>query len=169
MIQLNKNGSGPKNQTDLLFKQESFEYYKDAITIAEDVGTSFVEVSAKHHSPYLAQELVNLIIKKINETMRDEERDTSQKSLNFLNSQLNKTSYEDLRQSIISLQESQMQNLMIIEANEDYVFKIIDPAISPELKFEPKRSVLVIIWTFIGLVVSSVIALVSNNRKKAQS
>ena len=97
--------------------------------------------------------------------MRSEERDKSQKSLDFLSNQLSKTNYDELKQAIASLQENQMKALMLIESNEDYVFKTIDSAISAEKKHEPKRSQIVILFTIFGIVLSSIYVLVMHYRK----
>jgi len=148
--------------------QESFKFYQEMINLSQDEGTSFIKVSAKHHSPYMAQELVELVIKKINKTMRDNDKNTSEKSLDFLNNQLNKNNTEELKQAIISLQENQMKNLMFIEANQDYVFQVIDPAIAPEIKLEPKRSTIVILATIFGLIASSILALIFNYIKNKE-
>ena len=86
--------------------------------------------------------------------MRDNEKNTASKSVEFLNKQMQKVNYQEIRQAIASLQESQMKSLMLIEANEDYIFKTIDSAIVPENKSEPKRSLVVIVATIFGFAIS---------------
>ena len=146
--------------------QESFEFYKDTIDISQDEMTKFVNISAKHPSPHLARKLVNLMIVEINKSMRNEEKYKSQKSLDFLMTQLQKTNYDELKQAIASLQESQMKALMLIESNEDYVFKIIDSPISPEQKYEPKRLQIVILGLILGFLLGSIFTLAMYFKKK---
>jgi len=134
--------------------QDAYRIYNDIFSINQEKLTSFVSISAKHNSPHIAKDWVDLVVKKINSSMRDNEKNTASKSVEFLNKQMQKVNYQEIRQAIASLQESQMKSLMLIEANEDYIFKTIDSAIVPENKSEPKRSLLVIVATIFGFLIS---------------
>ena len=79
-----------------------------------------------------------------------------------LNDYYKTTNIQSLRESISSLQESQMQTLMIASSTDDYIFKTIDSAAVPELKSEPRRSIICIIGTLLGAIISILIALVSH-------
>ena len=94
--------------------------------------------------------------------MRNEEKAAALKSVDFLNEQMQQVNYQEIRQAIASLQENQLKSLMLIESNEDYIFKILDPAIVPEKKSEPKRSLIVIIATILGFFISLIFALGSH-------
>ena len=56
--------------------------------------------------------------------------------------------------------EEQAKVIMLAEVREEYVFKTIDPAIIPELKFKPKRALVCLLITFLGGVLSVLIVLV---------
>ena len=94
--------------------------------------------------------------------MRNEEKAAALKSVDFLNEQMQQVNYQEIRQAIASLQENQLKSLMLIESNEDYIFKILYPAIVPEKKSEPKRSLIVIIATILGFFISLIFALGSH-------
>ena len=141
--------------------QAAYKIYNDKLTISRDKKTFFVYISIKHKSPYIAQEWTEKIIKKINSSMRDEDKNIASKSVDFLNNQVQKVNYADIRQAIASLQESQMQSLMLIEANEDYIFRILDSPIVPEKKSEPRRSTIVILGTILGFFLSLIVSLAS--------
>ena len=100
--------------------------------------------------------------------MRDEEKVTTLKSIEFLNEQIQKVNFLEVRQSIASLQENQMKSLMLIESNSDYIFKTIDSSIIPEKKSEPKRSLIVIIATILGFFISLVVVLILHIMKKSK-
>ena len=91
--------------------------------------------------------------------MQNNERQRTEKSIEFLNIQLGKTNYEEVKQSIASLQEDQLKSLMLLEADKEYVFKMIDFPISPELKFKPQRSIIVILSTIIGFIFAVIYSL----------
>jgi LPS O-antigen subunit length determinant protein (WzzB/FepE family) len=148
--------------------QESFEVYKEIMTISKN--KSFIQISIEHQSPFIAQKWTGLIITEINRTMRFEEKSRTSKSIDFLNNQSLKISYEDLKQALASLLQEQMKSLMLIEASEDYVFKVISSPLAPELKSEPKRS-LIVVMGFLGSLMLSLIYIlimqfiISNVRK----
>lgn len=142
--------------------QDAFKTYNDIVSLYQDKKTRFVSLSIKHHSPHIAKKWVDILIKKINSSMRNEEKAAALKSVDFLNEQMQQVNYQEIRQAIASLQENQLKSLMLIESNEDYIFKILDPAIVPEKKSEPKRSLIVIIATILGFFISLIFALGSH-------
>lgn len=139
--------------------QEAYKQYRKIMNISQDSKTSFVSLSINHQSPYIAQSWVNLIINEINGSMRNQERMKVTKSINFLNNQLKEMSYDEIKQSISSLQQEQIKSLMMIEATEEYIFKVLNSPVAPQLKYEPKRSRLVIFSTILGGILSVLIAL----------
>ena len=54
--------------------------------------------------------------------------------------------------------QKQTEKIMLAEIREEYVFKIIDPAIIPEKKAEPRRSVICITITSIGFILAVIFA-----------
>ena len=147
-------------------EQEAYKSYKRSLSIIEDKKTSFVILSMKHHSPFIAQSWTQIIIDEIHESMRDQDKVQSTKSINFLNSLSLTVQYEEIKKALSSLQQEQMKQLMMIEANEDYIFKILDPPIAPEKKSEPSRSIIVILGTLLGFIVSIIYSLIKFYSKK---
>ena len=62
-----------------------------------------------------------------------------------------------------------MKRLMMVEANDNYIFKVLDPPIAPELKSQPKRALIVILGTILGMVLSAVGVLVFNYTRKSST
>lgn len=141
-------------------KQEAFRVYSKILSISKDSKTGFVQISITHHSPELAREWVSLILKNINDSMRDESKTTSTSSINFLNDQLTKTSLKELKQAISKLLEAQVQDLMIASASKNYVFKILDPPSVPEIKSYPERLKIIILGSFFGFFLSVCLLLI---------
>ena len=119
--------------------QDSFEIYKKIITISQDQKTSFIKLSVKHQSPYIAKKFTEIIIYQINESMREEEKKKTSKSIDFLNFQTSQTQYGEVRNALSKLQEEQMKALMLIESDDSYVLKTLDSPVAPEKKSEPIR------------------------------
>jgi|TARA_B110000908_G_scaffold8787_1_gene10852 LPS O-antigen subunit length determinant protein (WzzB/FepE family) len=140
--------------------QEAFNRYKNLLTIEQNKKTSFVKISINHESAHIAKEWTRLIVSSINKSMRDENRDKTTKSLEFLNNQYSQTNYKEIKQSIASLQEEQMKSLMLIEASKFYVFKVLDYPIAPEKKSSPKRSIFILFGIIAGLIIASFISII---------
>ena len=124
------------------------------LTVNEDKRTAFVSISARHQSPFIAKEWLGTIIKNINESMREENKETAKKAINFLNETSSSTNIQSLKDAISTLLESQMQTLMLASTYEDYVFKAIDSPIPPEMKSSPNRAFICIIGTLTAGILS---------------
>jgi LPS O-antigen subunit length determinant protein (WzzB/FepE family) len=147
--------------------QTAFKTYKKIMNISQDKKSSFVSLSTKHQSPVIAQEWTQLIIDKINQSMRDDSKQRALKSVEYLNDQLQQTNYEQIKQAISGLQQQQIKSLMLIEANNDYIFKVLNAPIVPEFKSEPRRSLIVVFGALLGFMLSIFYALVMHFRKNS--
>lgn len=145
--------------------QKAFLKYKRIINISENDDSGFISISVKHRSPYIAKKWVEIIVNKINESMRELDKKNAQNSINFLNESTNSATVQSIKDVITSLLESQMQKLMLASAEEAYVFKIIDSAIVPEEKSEPNRALICIFGTFLGGVLSLLIIFIQSYRE----
>lgn len=134
--------------------QEAYEEYMEIMTVSENKKTLFVTLSIEHKSPFIAQQWVEIIMDKIDQLMRDQDRQTAKKSIEYLNSLAPTVNYEEIKEALFALQQEQMKKLMMVEANNNYIFKVLDSPITPELQSKPRR-LLVIMWgTILGMVLS---------------
>jgi|SaaInlStandDraft_1057018.scaffolds.fasta_scaffold05625_4 uncharacterized protein involved in exopolysaccharide biosynthesis len=145
--------------------QQAFKAYKEKISITIDPDTSYITISADHHSPKVAKDWVNLIIFQINESMRKIDAEDAERSIIFLNDSSNKTNVQSLREAYSTLLEEQIQILMLSASSKYYVLKVIDSPIVPELKSKPNRTLICIVITLVGGFMSIFIALFQHYRK----
>ena len=54
--------------------QEAYEKYLTIMTIEQEKKSSFIELTFRHQSPYLAQEWTSIVITQINKIMRDKDK-----------------------------------------------------------------------------------------------
>ena len=134
--------------------QEAYKQYKEIMSVNEDKKTSFVTLSVEHESPVIAQQWVEIMMDQIDQVMRDQDRQTAMKSIEYLNSLAPTVNYEEIKQALSSLQQEQMKRLMMVEANENYIFKVLDSPIVPEVKSQPKRLLIVIFGSIFGMMLS---------------
>ena len=139
-------------------KQEAYKVYKEILTISEDNKTFFVTISIKHKSPNVAKNWVEIIVKNINDIMRQEENKIITNSINFLTEKIATTNLKETKDAISQLIESQMQSLMIAAASESYVYKTLNAPIAPERKTSPNRALICIIGTILGGILGVMLA-----------
>ncbi|EGQ9780128.1 LPS O-antigen length regulator, partial [Vibrio parahaemolyticus] len=123
--------------------QEAFEVFnKEVLSISQDKESGLYTVSVKYYSPYVAQQWVNWLIEDINKVMRERTIAETSQNLAYLNTQLQKTSVADMQSTFYKLIEEQTKSLMLAEVQEEFVFKVLDPAVVPELKNSPSRAII---------------------------
>ena len=104
-----------------------------------DKDTGFITLTMEHESPYIAQKWLSMIIYEINKIYRMEDKKKASLAISYLNKQISLTSLTEIKQALSRLIQNETQKMMLIEANEDYIFKVIDPPIVEEIKSKPKE------------------------------
>lgn len=141
--------------------QEAFEVFsKEVLNISQDKESGLYTVSVKNYSPYLAQQWVNWLIEDINQVMRERTIAETSQNLAYLNAQLQKTAVTDMQSTFYRLIEEQTKSLMLAEVQEEFIFKVVDPAVVPELKDGPKRALICVLVTLLGGMLGVAIVLV---------
>ena len=147
--------------------QEAYEEFVEIMSVNKDKKTNLVTLMVEHKSPFIAQQWVEIMINQIDQVMRDQDRQTATKSIEYLNSLAPTVINEDIKKALSALQQEQMKRLMMVEANDNYVFKVLDSPIAAELKSKPMRSLIVIWGTILGMVLSALGVLVFNYTRKS--
>lgn len=146
--------------------QESYEkFYDDHISIKINDDDGLVELTISHESPHIAQFWLETIIDSINEVIRNQHKEMSIASLEYLNSQLIKSNLYEVKVALSNLIEQESEKLMLVEANSDYVFLKIDPPSLPEFISSPKR-LLIVFSTFVISLVLSIIFVIFRDTVK---
>lgn len=140
--------------------QEAFEVFsKEVLNVSQDKESGLYTISVKNYSPYIAQQWVNWLIEDINKVMRERTIAETSQNLAYLNMQLRKTAVADMQSTFYKLIEEQTKSLMLAEVQEEFIFKVVDPAVVPELKDGPKRAIMCILGTLLGGILGVAIAL----------
>tara|TARA_A100001015_G_scaffold45443_1_gene50121 strand:+ start:324 stop:1271 length:948 start_codon:yes stop_codon:yes gene_type:complete len=143
--------------------QESFKIFKAKhLSISEDKKTGFIIIAIKHQSPYVAKRWTELLINEINTFYRLEDKAKAEKAVMYLNAQISKTSFAEIKQVIAGLLQQETQKLTLIEANDSYVFDYIDPPAVMERKIEPKRSLICVFGALLGGILGLLIVLIQH-------
>lgn len=132
----------------------SWEYVKtvkqELLQVSQDKETGLVTISVNHQSPDFSKKLVELLVKDINDKMRERDIVEAQNSLEYLNQELKTTNLSNMQQVFYQLIEKQTQTMMLANVRPEYIFQTIDPAVVPEEKAKPSRALICLLGTMLG-------------------
>ena len=128
-------------------------FTKNVRTVTEDRKTGLVTVSVEWYSAQLAARWANRMVEMVNERLRTEAIRNADFSIEYLNKELAKTNVVEMEQAIYRLIENQVNSAMLANVEHEYAFRVIDPAVAPETRVSPKRTVMTLVGGAIGLFV----------------
>jgi len=142
---------------------------EDVRHVSESSQTGLITVAVDWRDPEIASRWANDLVGLANSEIRRQAIDLAQKSISFLNEELERANVVELRQSIYQLIEAQIQNIMIANVREEYAFRVIDPAVAPDLDDpqSPNRPLLVVLFSGIGLMAGLLVASFLDIRRSA--
>lgn len=144
-------------------KPTSWSLYKafsGRLSVNEDGQTGIITVTFKYYSPKLSKEWVELLVQDINNFMRKRKLKKVEKSISYLQEQIDNTAIKDMANIFYKIIAEQTKQKMLAEATPEFVFVTISKAMIPVEKAEPTRSIIVIISTIIGFLFSLLITLI---------
>lgn len=133
-------------------------FLDEVLTINQDLATGLIAVTIRWKDPEIAYQWNLGLIDLANREIRENELRLAENFYSYLNSELTATNSVELRQSIASMIEAQMQTIMLANADAEYAFSYIDPPRIPDRRAYPRRSLMVIL-SFIASLFLSVIGL----------
>lgn len=134
--------------------QEAKKVFEKLLTVEQSKKTGVIIISVKHYSPLVAQKWVDWLVKEINLSMKLRDKHEAERSILYLQEQIGKTIIVEQKNLLYQLIEEQAKTLMFTEVRDEYVFETIDRGIAPELKSEPKRAIIVVIFILVGFLLA---------------
>lgn len=134
--------------------QEVYELIEEVLVIEAGDSAGFFRISFLHQSPVFAQEFVENIIAELNLYMRQLDQREAVRSIEFLNNKMQEVSVSEIRSVMYELIEEQTKKLMLTEVRPEYAFQVVDPAVVPERRAAPARTLTVIFFGFLGGVIA---------------
>lgn len=160
----------PRELESILSKERSHKkFLTEHLTIADSDTSGFVTIGISHVSPEVAKRWVGLIVHSLDEAIRSEKERVGNASIRFLQTKLAETRLASVQETIANLLEEQIKSLMMINADENVVYQIIDPPYAPEQRTSPNRTLIVSMTFFITLVLSLAFVIVSELVKETRS
>jgi uncharacterized protein involved in exopolysaccharide biosynthesis len=129
------------------------------LTISEDIRQGKTTVAVEWTDPALAARWANDYVALANEIVRARALDEATRNIAYLNSQIAQTSVLELQKVMYVLVQNEMKTLMLANARTEYAFAVVDPAVVPELRIRPARTLMVLTGGVMGFVFSVVVVL----------
>ena len=124
--------------------------FKEHLSISSNDETGMISLNIKSQSPPVAKEWAEKLVRDINEHMREEDVKEAEARIAYLEKKLSETNIAGMQQVFYQLIESETRTVMLASAQQEYVFKTVDPAVVPQEKSEPKQALIAIIAAMLG-------------------
>jgi len=150
-----------KDQPDI---RDAIKYFgEEVLSVREDKKTSLVTLTVEWTDSRIAAEWANLLVKRLNERMRQRALVDADTNVKYLRQELLATNVVTLQQSIGRLLDTELQKLMIARGKEEFAFRVLDPAEIPKRRFKPARAQIVLLAFFGGGALASLAVFMLHN------
>jgi uncharacterized protein involved in exopolysaccharide biosynthesis len=135
-------------------------------TVAKDKKTSLITLTVDWRDPVIAARWANDMVSKLNQTVRNRAIADANRSLDYLNGEVNGTHVVEMQQTIYRLIEREMRTKVSAFVRDEYAFRVLDPATPPEERESPKRTLITLAAMFTaGFCASLWVLFVSQPRR----
>ena len=141
----------------------SYEVYKvvsKMISVSHDAKTNLVTVSVEHFVPEIAHNWLLLLIQELNHRFQARDIQQASQSIEYLRSKIGETSIAEMQGVFYRMIETQMKTLMLAEVSDEYLLKVVVPPKIAEQKSRPKRAVICVLSTLLGIILGVFFVLV---------
>lgn len=147
---------------------DGYRYFKKKVLTVVD-AKGLVNLRVRWQDRIQAATWANLLISRINKTMQEKAVRESSLSLQYLEEEYRKTSVVDLQQAIAKIMEMEIKNSMLARVQEEYAFKVIDPAplLNANEVVTPTHLMMLLIGGVLGLLLGVFVALVRQGWRRA--
>lgn len=160
---------GSKKQPTLWLAVKHFQ--EGVLRISEDARQGKTTLSIDWTDAETAARWANGLVALCNELIRNRALEEATRNVAYLKEEINKTNVVELQRVMYDLVKNETKTLMLANARAEYAFTIVDPAVAPELRIRPQRTLMVAVGGVIGLTVGIALAymleLIKRQRRKA--
>lgn len=165
----NKRWKSP-NVEDQPDTRDAVKFFDKTVRSAqEDKKTGFVRMSIEWTDPRVAASWANLLVARVNETMRQRALAEAEANVAYLKQELASSSVVTLQQSIGRVLENELQKLLIAKANKEFSFKILDHAEPPKWRSSPQRALIVASAAAFGFAIAAIFLLARHSIRRSRA
>jgi uncharacterized protein involved in exopolysaccharide biosynthesis len=136
------------------------------LTIHNDTKKGVTIISVEWTDPRVAARWANGFVALVNEIIRTRALDETRRNINYLNGQMAQTTDLEVKRAMYNLIESETKKAMLANGKIEYAFQVVDPAIIPEVRDHPKRTLIVMVATLLAMLTSIGVAFFRDVRRR---
>lgn len=144
-------------QSTLWFAVKSFR--DNVLSIREERSAGLTVVAMDWKDPETAASWANAFVSLANETIRTRAMDEAKRNIAYLSEQAAATTSVEVQRAMYNLIESETKKLMLANGRTEYAFAVVDPAVPPETRLRPRRTIMVLVGGLIGLFLGALVAI----------
>jgi uncharacterized protein involved in exopolysaccharide biosynthesis len=127
-------------------------FRRTVLAIEEDKLKGTMTITMNWTDPAVAARWANEFVALANQLVRDKAIADASRSVEYLNKQIEHTSSVDVQRVMYNLIEAQTKTLMLANGRVEYAFTVVDPAVTPEVRVRPWRSLMMLTGIVLGLL-----------------
>ena len=131
---------------------QAYSKLNSLLSVNKDKVTNLVTIKVQSEDPNMAADLANKLVVRLNEYLRNEAITQSKNSIRYLEQEIAETPLVEFRTALYTLIEAEARTIMLANVNQEYAFKVIDPALIPEQAIKPKRVLIVALAMILGFM-----------------
>jgi uncharacterized protein involved in exopolysaccharide biosynthesis len=135
-------------------------FQETVLTIHNDPLKGLTTITMDWTDPVTAAKWANGFVSLANDLIRTQAFDDATRNVAYLNKQIAQTSEVEVQRSLSGLIESETKKLMLANGRRDYAFRVVDPAVTPEVRHSPRRTLWVASGLALGFFLGAIFALV---------
>lgn len=135
-------------------------FRENVLSIRDDKRNGTTTIAMRWTDPATAARWANEYVALANEMIRARAIEEATRNIAYLSAEAAKTNVVELQRVMFGLVESETKKLMLANGRTEFAFTVVDPAVKPEVRVSPLRSVIVLVATFLGFIAGGLIAFV---------
>ena len=145
-----------KGRRSLWFAVKGFK--EGVLTVRKDQRKGLTTVVIEWTDPATAARWANDYVALANELIRTRALDDANRNIKYLSDQITRTNVVELRKIMYDIIENETKSLMLANGRIEYAFEVVDPAVPPEIRVRPHRTLMVLVGLGLGLLIGATVA-----------
>jgi uncharacterized protein involved in exopolysaccharide biosynthesis len=138
------------------------EFREQVLSIVDDDDRGTTTIAIEWTDPKLTAQWANAFVALANHLIRTRALDESSRNIKYLNDQISKTHVVEIQRVMYNLIENETKTHMLANGREEYAFRVVDPAVVPERRIWPRRTLMVLTGGVLGVILGMALALAHN-------
>jgi uncharacterized protein involved in exopolysaccharide biosynthesis len=126
--------------------------------VVEQERSQLITLVIDWPDPERAADWANALVRDVNRHAQLRAIEEGERSIRFLTDQVEQTAVDEVRDAAYRLMELQMEQVMMANVTDEYAFRVIDPAVPPEVPIRPNRRLMILAAFMLGIAVAIALA-----------